>query len=90
MSSKAVKPRKLRLALNDTNTPLPDTTSDTVNAEQPERLANVASSYKETLFKYYCGQLFNHGVLKCRYKDECKQIAVMNDYDSESGDFKVF
>ncbi|XP_065674194.1 uncharacterized protein LOC136091139 [Hydra vulgaris] len=47
------------------------------------------SSVQLNLFQYYCGQLFNHGVLKWRYMDEATHIVLMNDYDSDTGDFLV-
>ena len=58
-------------------------------SDTPEVMNNVASSSKQSLFRYFCGQLFNHGVVKCRFKNEQKRIVVMNDYDPKTGDFKV-
>lgn len=38
---------------------------------------------------YFCGQIFNHGVIRWRFKDTVKQIVLMNDYDVETGSFLV-
>ncbi|XP_065647275.1 uncharacterized protein LOC136077009 isoform X1 [Hydra vulgaris] len=53
-------------------------------------LSQNTSSVRLNLFQYYCGQLFNHGVLKWRIIDENIHTVLMNDYDSVTGDFLVF
>ena len=42
-----------------------------------------------TLYDYFCGELFRHGVIMWRLNDEFNQPVVMNDYDSNSGNMKV-
>ncbi|XP_065666997.1 uncharacterized protein LOC136087612 [Hydra vulgaris] len=44
-------------------------------------------SVQLNLFQYYCEQLFNHGVVKWGYMDEATRIVLMNDYNSDTGDF---
>ena len=43
-----------------------------------------------TLYDYFCGELFRHGVIMWRLNDEFNQTVVMNDYDSNSGNMKDF
>ncbi|XP_047144680.2 uncharacterized protein LOC124818179 [Hydra vulgaris] len=66
-----------------------ETLSTNINCSNVEELPSSSntSSVQLNLFQYYCGQLFNHGVLKWRYMDETMHIVLMNDYDSDTGDF---
>ena len=52
-------------------------------------LQNVAFSFKESLYSYYCGQLFNHGIVRFRIRSLHKQVLLLNDYNPETGDFLV-
>ena len=52
-------------------------------------LQNIAFSFKESLYQYYCGQLFNHGIIRFRIRVLHKNVLVLNDYDPETGDFLV-
>ncbi|XP_047146020.1 uncharacterized protein LOC124805833 isoform X2 [Hydra vulgaris] len=73
-----------------------ETLSTSINSNSVEELSlstdklpflQNTSSVQLNLFQYYCGQLFNHGVLKWRYMNEAMHIVLMNDYDSNTGDF---
>ncbi|XP_065682472.1 uncharacterized protein LOC136095674 isoform X2 [Hydra vulgaris] len=66
-----------------------ETLSANINCSNVKELPSSSntSSVQLNLFQYYCGQLFNHGVLKWRYMDETMHIVLMNDYDSDTGDF---
>ena len=42
-----------------------------------------------TLFQYFCGELFNGGILSWRIYDGTRQVVIFNDYDSTNGHIKV-
>ncbi|XP_057296505.1 uncharacterized protein LOC130653972 isoform X2 [Hydractinia symbiolongicarpus] len=60
-----------------------------VDIMESRKLQNVASS-SESLYQYFCGQLFNYGTFKWRVKSATKNVVVMNDYDCNTGEFMHF
>lgn len=61
---------------------------DTENLHQEP--AVIYSSHQENLFRFYCGELFNRGVLRWGVRSSRKHVILMNDYDSENGNFLQF
>ena len=49
----------------------------------------VFSTFEESLYHYYCGELIRNGIFKCRVNTTHKKGVLMNDYDSDSGNFLV-
>ena len=49
----------------------------------------VFSTFKESLYHYYCGELIRNGTFKWRVNATHKKVVLMNDYDSNSGNFLV-
>ena len=62
-----------------------------VNEEEASKLCrNVSTVHERTsLYQYYVERLFNDGTLAWRVKSASVQVILMNDYDSETGNFKV-
>lgn len=62
-----------------------------IDNETANRLcANSSTAYKSsTLYKHFTEKLFSCGILAWRVKRPGKQVVLMNDYGSESGEFKV-
>ena len=49
----------------------------------------VFSTFKESLYDYYCGELIRNGTFKWRVNTTHKKVVSVNDYDSNSGNFLV-
>ena len=62
-----------------------------VNEEEAYNLCRNVSTLHEraSLYQYYVERLFNDGTLAWRVKSASVQVLLMNDYDSETGNFKV-
>ena len=62
-----------------------------VNEEEASNLCRHVSTLHEraSLYQYYVERLFNDGTLAWRVKSASVQVLLMNDYDSETGNFKV-
>jgi len=51
---------------------------------------NVSSSHQQqSLYLYFVEKIFSVGCISWRVKNRSLQVILMNDYDSETGDFKV-
>ncbi|XP_057294024.1 uncharacterized protein LOC130622573 isoform X2 [Hydractinia symbiolongicarpus] len=48
------------------------------------------STLKESLYRFFCGEIFTKGVCKWRIKTAAQQTVIMNDYDSETGNFLAY
>ena len=62
-----------------------------VNEEEASKLCRSVSTVHEctSLYRYYVERLFNDATLAWRVKSASVQVILMNDYDSETGNFKV-
>ena len=62
-----------------------------VNEEEASKLCRNVSTLHERafLYQYYVERLFNDGTLAWQVKSASLQVLLMNDYDSETGNFKV-
>ena len=49
----------------------------------------VFSTFKESFYHYYCGELIRNGTFKWRVNTTHKKVVLMNDCDSDSGNFLV-
>ncbi|XP_057306886.1 uncharacterized protein LOC130645052 isoform X2 [Hydractinia symbiolongicarpus] len=48
------------------------------------------STRKESIYRFFCGEIFTKGVRKWRIKTAAQQTVIMNDYDSETGNFLAY
>ena len=62
-----------------------------VNEEEASKLCRNISTVHEhaSLYQYYVERLFSDGTLAWWVKSVSVQVLLMNDYDSETGNFKV-
>ena len=56
--------------------------------ELPTTLLKV-STFRESLYHYYCGELMRRGYFQWRVNNENKKVVLMNDYNCTTGDFFV-
>ena len=78
-----------KVTLEDTDTgPDSENIINVVDSVDPIRQVYV-STHKESLFRFYCGELFRHGICKWRILNETRNVVVMNDYDCQTGNFLV-
>ena len=54
----------------------------------PTTLLKV-STFRESLYHYYCGELLRRGSFQWRVNNENKKVVLMNDYNCTTGDFLV-
>ena len=66
---------------------------ENLGVDQDEAFAlsqNVSTVHEDrTLYQHYVERLFSGGTLAWRVKKPAIQVVIMNDYDSETGEFKV-
>ena len=60
----------------------------TEETELPTSLLKV-STFRESLYHYYCGELMRRGSFQWRINNENKKLVLMNDYNCSTGDFLV-
>ena len=56
--------------------------------ELPTTLLKV-STFRESLYYYYCEELLQRGSSQWRVNDENKKVVLMNDYNCTTGEFLV-
>ena len=56
--------------------------------ELPTTLLKV-STFRESLYHYYCEELLRRGSFQWRVNDENKKVVLMNDYNCTTGEFLV-
>ncbi|XP_057315666.1 uncharacterized protein LOC130656767 [Hydractinia symbiolongicarpus] len=64
--------------------------NDTVVAESGNGLeneVNLTSQLRQSLYAYFCGELFRRGTIAWRVSTELESVMLMNAYHCESGDF---